>query len=520
MTALAGIPSLYALSLERTTVASLAPLSGITALRRLSLDTTQIRDLSPLARLTALENLDLANTRVSDLAPLAGLTALESLDLANTQVSDLTPLAGLTALQSLDLRGTQVSELVPLAEMTRLQDAAVAEAPPTIAFVLSYEHTPAASRFLFDRLVNLPQPARTVETINEVRRRRGLPEHSPEGYERPADLPPAAAFEPDANELEADDRELLVQKPASHSFAFRGSRIEAQAQTTPPRHPDVASDIRNEVSDKAKVASARLTGCNAPRRIVATVSRLDSSLGRSLEDVRAGILQMRFRSLEADIAAYDTEDGRKELPEDALAMLRDLASSVEDLMGCFPQLAEIEAERLAQRLKEADVPQIMEALSQIRRVAEASEAVAPSAVDALKAGEPELEHDTQIIESGASEPARIAALHARDRTVGYMLLVYRNFIAGAVKAGSEVAGLGAETWKDFRKKAPEQFANAGVAVVIATLVNALLGPTAAVGAFALSFKPLRDRAKRVSDKLASVAKNARKSAKAKDDKEE
>jgi hypothetical protein len=168
---------------------------------------------------------------------------------------------------------------------------------------------------------------------------------------------------------------------------------------------------------------------------------------------------------------------------------------------------------LAQRLKEADVPQIMEALSAIRQAAEESEAVAPSAVEALKAGEPELQHDAEIIDSGASEPARIAALNARDRTVGYMLLVYRNFIAGTVKAGSELAGLGAETWKDFRKKAPEQFSDAGVAIVIAGLVNALLGPTAAVGAFALSFKPLRDRAKRVADKLASVAKKGRKTGK-------
>jgi hypothetical protein len=340
----------------------------------------------------------------------------------------------------------------------------------------------------------------------------------PEGYERPKSLPPPSPPEADSDDDQLVDGETLVQKPASHSFAFRGGRIEAQAQPTPPRHPDVAADIRNEVSEKAKEASTRLTNCNAPRRMISTVSRLASSLGRSLDDVRAGILQMRFRSLEADIAAYDTEEGRRELPEDALAMLRDLASSVEDLMGCFPQLAEIEAERLAQRLKEADVPQIIEALSRIRQVAEDSEAVAASAVEALKAGEPELEHDTQIIESGASEPARIAALHARDRTVGYMLLVYRNFIAGAVKAGSEVAGLGAETWKDFRKEAPKQFSSAGVALVIAGLVNALLGPTAAVGAFALSFKPLRERAKRVADKLASIAKRTRKATK--DDNEE
>jgi hypothetical protein len=172
--------------------------------------------------------------------------------------------------------------------------------------------------------------------------------------------------------------------------------------------------------------------------------------------------------LEADIAAYDTEDGRRELPEDALAMLRDLASSVEDLMGCFPQLAEIEAERLAQRLKDADVPQIIEALSEIREVAEESDAVAPSAIEALRAGEPE--HDAEIINSGTSEAARIAALNARDRTVGYMLLIYRNFVASVVKAGGELAGLGSDTWKEFRKKAPKPLSDAAVALVIAGLV--------------------------------------------------
>lgn len=122
-------------------------------------------------------------------------------------------------------------------------------------------------------------------------------------------------------------------------------------------------------------------------------------------------------------------------------------------------------------------------------------------------------HDAAIIESGASDAARTAALNARDRTVGYMLLVYRNFVAGAVKAGSELAGLGADTWKYFRKHAPPQFSNAGAALVIAALVNALLGPTVAVGAFALSFKPLRDRAKRVADRLSALTRKPRKPSK-------
>lgn len=341
----------------------------------------------------------------------------------------------------------------------------------------------------------LNQPRRTVATINEVRRRNGHSEYFP--------------TRPDPAQVEQEDSQHLTQRPASHSFAFHQNRIIARAQPATARHPDVAADIRDELRDKVKEAAARLITCNAPRRIISTVSRLDLALGDSLEDLRAGILQMRFRSLEADIAAYDTEDGRKELPEDAYSILRDLASSVEDLMGCFPQLADIEAERLAQRLKEADVPMITEALFQIRKVAEQSEAVAPSAIEALKAGEPELEHDAEIIESGASDAARSAATGARDRTVGYMLLVYRNFVAGAVKAAAELSSLGAETWTDFRKKAPEQFSDAGVALVVAGLVGGLLGPTAAVGAFAVSFKPLRDRARKAADTLTSVVQKVR-----------
>jgi hypothetical protein len=441
---------------------------------------------------------------------ISSLRHLRVLTLVGSPVRDLSPIAHLTALEGLNLDGSRVADLAPLAGMTRMQDAAVlSSAVGDISRGLSYGRTPVSRIIPFNILVRLTQPARTVETINEVRRRHGLPEYVPDGYERPAEMPTISDQETDE---EKNDSEQLGQKPASHSFALRGSRIEAQPQIFAPRYPDVAEDIRGEVGEKAKVTLDRLAKCNAPGRLISTVDRLASSLGETLADICAGILQMRFRSLEADMAAYDTEDGRKELPEDAFAMLRDLTSSVEDLMGCFPQLAEIEAERLAQRLKDADVPNIIDALSQIRLVAEESEAVAPSSIDALKAGEVELNHDAGIIDSEASVATRVAAVSARDRTVGYMLLVYRNFVAGVVKAGNELAGLSEDTWKDFRQKAPEQLSNAGIALTIAALVNALLGPTAAMGAFALSFKPLRDRAMQTADKLAAFIKKERSAA--------
>jgi hypothetical protein len=436
-----------------------------------------------------MEGLSFNDTNVSDLRPLANLLKLKRIRLANTKVISLAPISNHASLEGLTIEHTKITDLKPIAQLTNLQDAALKDNTPYGAG-LFFKDSTAAEGASLGRFSLLRQPRCTIETINTVRRECALPEYFPKL--------------PDGVKSEKDDREQLAQKPASHSFVFHQNRIEALAQSAPPRHPEVAADIRDDLSKKAKEAATRLVSCNAPGRVVSTVNRLDAALGTSLTEVRAGILQMRFRSLEADVGAYDTEDGRRELREDALSMLRDLLSSVEDLMGCFPQLADIEAERLAQRLKDTDVPKIMDALFKIRHVAETSEVVAPSAIEALKAGEPELEHDSEIIYSGASDAARVAARNARDRTVGYMLLVYRNFVAGAIKAGTEITQLGAETWTDFRKKAPEQFSDASIALVVAALVGSLLGPTAAVGAFAVSFKPLRDRAKKVTDKLSSL----------------
>jgi|SoiMethySBSTD1v2_1073268.scaffolds.fasta_scaffold07846_15 Leucine-rich repeat (LRR) protein len=189
-----GLTRLQEVWLTATQVNDITPIADLTALQYLGLSSTPINDLAPLAGLTTLHYLNLMDTQVRDLAPLAGLAALQDLYLAGTQVSDLAPLAGLTALQCLYLAGTQVSDLAPLYGMTKMLDAststnAIRHRPAT---GLDYAATPVAQTSPFDRLVQLEEPARTVETINEVRRRRGLPEHIPEGYQRPdAERPPS-----------------------------------------------------------------------------------------------------------------------------------------------------------------------------------------------------------------------------------------------------------------------------------------------------------------------------------------
>lgn len=106
------------------------------------------------------------------------LQKLKSLSLRSSPVEDLSPIASLP-LEELDLTKTRVTDLsvLALAEMTAMQDAVMRGKAG-----LSYETTPLAKSAPFARLVLLNQPFRTVETINEARRRRGLDEHIPAGY--------------------------------------------------------------------------------------------------------------------------------------------------------------------------------------------------------------------------------------------------------------------------------------------------------------------------------------------------
>jgi hypothetical protein len=215
---LTDLTALVILNLNRTQVSDLAVLADLTALETIHLDGTKVRNLGPLISLAALEFLDLDRTRVSDLAPLAGLTALQTLYLSRTQVSDLAPLADLTALQSLNLSHTRVRDFAPLAGMTEMLDAITSTNAirRLRANGLEYHGTPIGQKQPFDRLVRLEQPARTVETINEVRRQRGLPEHIPAG-----DEPPAASDEEPGTSLDP-----LSGIPSASAFNFRveGSR--------------------------------------------------------------------------------------------------------------------------------------------------------------------------------------------------------------------------------------------------------------------------------------------------------
>ena len=225
-----------------------------------------------------------------------------------------------------------------------------------------------------------------------------------------------------------------LQPTASRTQAVR---FRAQAQVSPPADHALATDIHAELKSKALEARDRLVRSNAPKRASETIDRLLADLGVTVGDVSPGKLLMRSRSLEADVAAYDTVEARREIAEDALAQVIDVAASVTDLKSCYPAITRLEAARVAQDLLTKTSARHSSKCPAIREVAAASEVVDPSAVEALKVGEPEIKHADEIKpDKGIGDEARVIATEKRAETAAQMLLDHRNFVASVLKTAS------------------------------------------------------------------------------------
>jgi Leucine-rich repeat (LRR) protein len=302
LAAIAGLTTLRNLSLDRTRVSDITPLACLSALQSLSLADTRVSDVAPLAHLTALQSLRLSGTPVRELAPIAGLTALRELTLDGTQVRDIDPIARFTVLQNLWLSGTPVSKLAPIAKltalrtlwlsstevsdldplshMTRLQDAATSGGALGGSYGLYYSGIPASLTPPFDRLVRLEQPARTVETINELRRQRGLPEHIPKGYQRPADIGEIPAGR--AKEQDKKPPRIPDAAPAAIEPIFSKGRISLPADAA-------AADLSEDTRDAA--LSALKTDLGELATDVEGEANIDHRAAKLLRDVAALVPQ-------------------------------------------------------------------------------------------------------------------------------------------------------------------------------------------------------------------------------------
>jgi hypothetical protein len=240
-----------------------------------------------------------------------------------------------------------------------------------------------------------------------------------------------------------------------------------------------AQDTQHELLAKAQELKLRLLNNNSARRVSDSVQALIAAIDVEFDNLRPGVLLSRVRSIEADRAAFDTEDARRELFPDAFAMIDDTLQTARDLMALFPLVRQIEAERLALDLdRQPDaVPALEQQAEEIRDAAQRSGAATDGAIRALT------QNDAAI--HAATDPL------LRTQLVADKLLVVGNFArAAASKAWTEIGELGAASWEAVKTELPKGIGAVARVGPLVLLTVWIAGPVGALAASAHALKPL------------------------------
>ncbi|SFT63809.1 helix-turn-helix transcriptional regulator [Mesorhizobium sp. YR577] len=311
---------------------------------------------------------------------------------------------------------------------------------------------------------------------------------------------------------ESVDSLVLTQRPAAHQFGERAGQIIATRANNGLQHSSVAHDIWKETLEKAQLTAAKLEKTQAPSHVLDTIERLVVALGKSASDIAPGILLMRSRSVEAVVATFDTPEARNELFTDAQSLLRDLSACLEDLRAVFPEIMEIEAARLAQRMADEVASPAFKNAKEIINQAKYSDVVAPSAIEALEAALSDIDETDVIIANSSNDVVVAGAIEKRAKIISLHLLDIRNFSASVLKAFKErssgatraTGAVVAQVAKDAGSRAykgtldgVEETAKASVKVAMASLVTNIAGPLAGLAVLVASFSGLSKKAEEV-----------------------
>jgi hypothetical protein len=245
---------------------------------------------------------------------------------------------------------------------------------------------------------------------------------------------------------------------------------------------DTAKDLYAELIAKANGLRSRLATTNADQRVQRSVERLLEALTARIEDVRPGVLLSRSRSIEADRNAFDTDDTRRELFPDAIAMVNDVLLGLQDLLAIYPIVRKIETERLALAIQRdpTRLDAVAAELEAIKKEASVSEVVSGAAVAALKENDPDIEvARTLDVLAGLLADQLLVVRNFGSVAVTYLrkhgASTAAALGAGLVRAGSELKELGGNGWEAAKVNLPEGVGAAArilpVGLVIALLAN-------------------------------------------------
>jgi Leucine-rich repeat (LRR) protein len=120
--ALAELPNLQELTLERCDLPDIAPIASLSKLTKLTLNSSTFSGIENLSALSGtLKELHLYNCGLTDTAPLASLASLTTLNLSENELVELEGIGALSELRALDLSGNDIESIDELFDLTKLE---------------------------------------------------------------------------------------------------------------------------------------------------------------------------------------------------------------------------------------------------------------------------------------------------------------------------------------------------------------------------------------------------------------
>jgi len=254
----------------------------------------------------------------------------------------------------------------------------------------------------------------------------------------------------------------LKQQSALYTFRLADGRIAVAPEEAKPEDREGTRDFLDESRRKAAELRERLARAQADARLQRTIALLDERLAPPIGAIRVGLILSSLRSLESDVRAYDTEEGRKEHAPDLIAGLDDLAGTVRDFASQFPRSREIVANQAALALVEG--PRALDAAIQASESLAVAAETHPELVDHAA---PEALREPKELAEGARTTAD------RAKQVALRLLTVANF--GRIVAQARETAV--ESWNEVRKQVPRAAGKAAASAVLA-------GPALALGLWA------------------------------------
>jgi hypothetical protein len=287
------------------------------------------------------------------------------------------------------------------------------------------------------------------------------------------------------------EHESLKARPAAFRFQVVADKIDAAPLDARPLDAETAREFYDEAKLKAGKLSKTLERAQADENLRVHLARLIQRLGASYAGMQPGLMISTLRSLESDVRAYDSEEGRKELSAAQLSQIIDVTASVRDLCSTFPILREIEVEAVSLDLPKQRLPEIRDTIG--------------SVVDTVNHSDGVTENGREAINASAENIANQRGPEEEVRQSAYFLVDFAEFARSGLRhlkkvggvVGGELGGLGADSWKAFRRGAPKGVergaAQLGRAVIVGGvggLMHALGSDIAAIAGMVAAYDPL------------------------------